>query len=46
LTEAAKIGYKAIAWPRPYESGKPQLEAGFARDKQLAASAATAVKEQ
>jgi anthraniloyl-CoA monooxygenase len=46
LTEAAKIGYKAIAWPKPYESGKPQLEAGFARDKQLAASAATAVKEQ
>jgi anthraniloyl-CoA monooxygenase len=46
LTEAAKIGYKGMAWPRPYESGKPQLEAGFARDKQLAASAATAVKEQ
>jgi anthraniloyl-CoA monooxygenase len=46
LTEAAKIGYKAMTWPKPYESGKPQLEAGFARDKQLAASAASAIKEQ
>jgi anthraniloyl-CoA monooxygenase len=31
LTEAARIGYTAMAWPRPYERGKPQLEAGFAR---------------
>jgi anthraniloyl-CoA monooxygenase len=35
LTEAARIGYKDIAWPRAYESGKPQLEAGFARERAL-----------
>ncbi|MFN9798120.1 MAG: bifunctional salicylyl-CoA 5-hydroxylase/oxidoreductase [Gemmatimonas sp.] len=33
LTEAARIGYTAIAWPNPYRSAKPQLEAGFAREK-------------
>ena len=31
LTEAARIGYTAIVWPKPYERGKVQLEAGFAR---------------
>ena len=31
LTEAAKIGYTAVKWPRQYLSGKPQLEANFAR---------------
>ncbi|HEY0929533.1 MAG TPA: bifunctional salicylyl-CoA 5-hydroxylase/oxidoreductase [Gemmatimonas sp.] len=31
LTEAARIGYTPIRWPKPYERGKPQLEAGFAR---------------
>jgi anthraniloyl-CoA monooxygenase len=35
LTEAARIGFKDIAWPRAYESGKPQLEAGFARERAL-----------
>jgi anthraniloyl-CoA monooxygenase len=38
LTEAARIGYKDIAWPRAYESGKPQLEAGFARERALQAA--------
>jgi anthraniloyl-CoA monooxygenase len=33
LTEAARIGFKDLAWPAPYVSGKPQLEAGFARDR-------------
>ena len=33
LTEAARIGFKDIAWPRAYVSGKPQLEAGFARER-------------
>jgi anthraniloyl-CoA monooxygenase len=33
LTEAAKIGYTAIAWPKPYLSGKAQMEANFAREK-------------
>jgi anthraniloyl-CoA monooxygenase len=33
LTEAAKIGYTAIPWPRQYTSGKSPLENQFARDK-------------
>ena len=35
LTEAARIGYTALAWPRAYVSGKSQLEAGFARERAL-----------
>jgi anthraniloyl-CoA monooxygenase len=35
LTEAARIGFKDLAWPAPYVSGKPQLEAGFARERAL-----------
>jgi anthraniloyl-CoA monooxygenase len=31
LTEAARIGYTAMAWPKQYTSAKPQLEAAFAR---------------
>ena len=38
LTEAARIGFKALAWPAPYVSGKPQLEAGFARERALQSS--------
>ena len=37
LTEAAKIGYTAIEWPKPYVSGKAQMETLFAREKALAA---------
>ncbi len=33
LTEAAKIGYKSVVWPRPYESGKPQMEALAQRER-------------
>ena len=33
LTEAAKIGYKAIQWPAPYLSAKAQMEALFERAK-------------
>ena len=33
LTEAAKIGYTAIAWPKPYFAGKAQMESLFAREK-------------
>ncbi|MBP6896787.1 MAG: bifunctional salicylyl-CoA 5-hydroxylase/oxidoreductase [Pseudacidovorax sp.] len=39
LTEAAKIGYTAIAWPKQYRSAKPQMEANFAREKALAEAA-------
>jgi anthraniloyl-CoA monooxygenase len=31
LTEAARIGYTPVAWPKQYGSAKAQLEAGFAR---------------
>ena len=41
LTEAAKIGCTEIAWPKQYRAAKSQLEAGFAREKALAAQAAT-----
>ncbi len=35
LTEAARIGYTPLSWPRTYVSGKSQLEAGFARERAL-----------
>jgi anthraniloyl-CoA monooxygenase len=31
LTEAARIGYRPIAWPRQYVSAKSQLESNFER---------------
>ena len=40
LTEAAKIGYTALAWPKQYVSGKSQMEAIFQREKAQAATAA------
>ena len=40
LTEAAKIGYTPLAWPRQYASGKSQMEANFQREKAQAAQAA------
>jgi anthraniloyl-CoA monooxygenase len=43
LTEAAKIGYTPISWPKPYRAGKTQMETLFAREKALAA--APVVKE-
>ena len=45
LTEAARIGYTGVDWPKPYRSGKSQLEAGFARAKALSATGAPAPKE-
>jgi len=41
LTEAARIGYPMVTWPKQYRSAKPQLESIFAREK--AAQAALAV---
>ena len=41
LSEAAKIGYTAIDWPKPYVSGKTQMETLFAREKALAAQPQT-----
>ncbi|MBS7349960.1 MAG: bifunctional salicylyl-CoA 5-hydroxylase/oxidoreductase [Comamonas sp.] len=39
LSEAARIGYTDIAWPRPYFHGKSQMEANFARAQAQAAQA-------
>ena len=46
LTEAARIGYTGLAWPQSYVSGKPQLEAGFARERALQAQAQSANEER
>ncbi|MFZ2502331.1 MAG: bifunctional salicylyl-CoA 5-hydroxylase/oxidoreductase, partial [Nocardioides sp.] len=40
LSEAAKIGYDALRWPRQYASAKRQLEANFAREKAAATAPA------
>ncbi len=39
LTEAARIGYTPLAWPRQYVSAKSQLEANFAREQAASAKA-------
>ena len=39
LTEAAKIGYTPIAWPKQYRQAKRQLETLFEREKALQAAA-------
>jgi anthraniloyl-CoA monooxygenase len=40
LTEAAKIGYTPMPWPKQYTSAKEQMEANFVREKAQAAAAA------
>ena len=40
LTEAAKIGFTQVNWPRQYRAGKTQMETLFAREKALAAAPA------
>lgn len=40
LTEAAKIGYTAMPWPKQYSSAKTQMEANFQREKAQAGAAA------
>ena len=40
LTEAAKIGFAAVEWPRQYRPAKLQLERNLERERQLAASGA------
>jgi anthraniloyl-CoA monooxygenase len=37
LTEAAKIGFSDVAWPKQYRTAKQQLENNFAREKAMAA---------
>jgi anthraniloyl-CoA monooxygenase len=36
LTEAAKIGFTGIGWPKQYRTAKVQMEANFQREKALA----------
>lgn len=36
LTEAAKIGYTPIDWPRQYHSAKAQIETQFTRERAAA----------
>ncbi|MBN8508054.1 MAG: bifunctional salicylyl-CoA 5-hydroxylase/oxidoreductase [Burkholderiales bacterium] len=43
LTEAAKIGWTPLPWPKQYLSGKSQMESLFAREKAM--QAAPAYKE-
>jgi anthraniloyl-CoA monooxygenase len=38
LTEAARIGFSAISWPKQYLAGKAQLERNLERERQLAAA--------
>ena len=44
LTEAARIGYQAMPWPKPYISGKRQLETNFERAAAQAALVTSASK--
>ncbi len=41
LSEAARIGFTELAWPRTYRSAKGQLEANFARQAAQAGAAKT-----
>ncbi|MBT9594523.1 MAG: bifunctional salicylyl-CoA 5-hydroxylase/oxidoreductase, partial [Vitreoscilla sp.] len=38
LTEAAKIGFKGVAWPVQYQSGKSQMESLFERERSARAA--------
>jgi anthraniloyl-CoA monooxygenase len=40
FTEAAKVGYTDVPWPKQYRSGKSQMESLFAREKAMQAQAA------
>ncbi len=46
LTEAAKIGFSAIAWPKQYLPGKQQLERNLERERQVAAASAGLTPQQ
>jgi anthraniloyl-CoA monooxygenase len=46
LNEAAKVGYKDVAWPKQYVSGKLQLERNMGRELEQAASSIRMTTEQ
>jgi anthraniloyl-CoA monooxygenase len=45
LAEAARIGYQAMPWPKPYVSAKRQLEANFERAAAQSAQATPSSKQ-
>ncbi len=45
LSETAKIGYRAVPWPRQYTAGKSQMEANFAREKAMQVQPAPAAEK-
>ncbi|HJW55577.1 MAG TPA: bifunctional salicylyl-CoA 5-hydroxylase/oxidoreductase [Burkholderiaceae bacterium] len=46
LTEAARIGYPDMEWPKQYYAGKLQLERNLERERQLAAANAGLTPQQ
>ena len=46
LTEAAKIGFAAVEWPRQYWPAKQQLERNLERERQIAAAGAGLTPQQ
>ncbi len=45
LSEVAKIGHRAVPWPRQYTAGKSQMEANFAREKAMQAQPAPSAEK-
>ena len=46
LTEAARIGFAAVEWPKQYRPAKLQLERNLERERQLAAASAGLTPQQ
>jgi len=46
LTEAAKIGFSAVEWPKQYRPAKLQLERNLERERQMAAAGAGLTPQQ
>ncbi len=46
LTEAARLGYPDLAWPKQYHSAKAQLERNLQREKEAAAANAGLTPQQ
>jgi anthraniloyl-CoA monooxygenase len=46
LTEAARIGFAAVPWPRQYRPAKLQLERNLERERQMAAAGAAMTPQQ
>ncbi len=46
LTEAARIGYTPIVWPKQYRAGKSQMESIFAREKAAQLAAAVTITKE